>query len=56
MNQKVDEISEKLFRTKYEQLGEREKKVAHHLAERTHIARNVAQDFSEQHDFWPEAG
>ncbi len=51
MNQKVDEISEKLLRTKYEQLGEREKKVAHHLAERTHIARNVAQDFSEQLTF-----
>jgi uncharacterized membrane protein len=51
MNQKVEEISEKLLRTKYEQLGEREKKVAHHLAERTHIARNVAQDFSEQLTF-----
>jgi uncharacterized membrane protein len=51
MNQKVDEISEKHFRKKYEQLGEREKKVAHHLAERTHIARNVAQDFSEQLTF-----
>src|SRR4030043_396087 len=51
MNQKLDEISEKHFRTKYEQLGEREKKVAHHLAERTHIARNVAQDFSEKLTF-----
>ena len=51
MNQKVDEISEKLFRTKYEQLGEREKKVAHHLAERIHISRNVAKDFSEQLTF-----
>jgi uncharacterized membrane protein len=51
MNQKVDEISEKHFRKKYEQLGEREKKVAHHLAERIHIARNVAQDFSEQLTF-----
>jgi uncharacterized membrane protein len=51
MNQKVDEISEKLFRTKYEQLGEQEKKVVHHLAERIHIARNVAQDFSEQQTF-----
>ena len=28
-----------------------EKHVAHHLAERTHIARNVAQDFSEQLTF-----
>jgi uncharacterized membrane protein len=51
MNQKVDEISEKLFRTKYEQLGEQEKKVAHHLAERIHISRNVVKDFSEQQTF-----
>jgi len=51
MNQKVDEISEKLLHKKYEHLGEREKKVAHHLAERIHIARNVAQDFSEQLTF-----
>ncbi|MBA4390627.1 MAG: cyclic nucleotide-binding protein [Syntrophus sp. (in: bacteria)] len=51
MNQKEVEISEKLFRTKYEQLGKQEKHVAHHLAERTHIARNVAQDFSEQQTF-----
>jgi uncharacterized membrane protein len=51
MDQKVREISEKHFRTKYEQLGEREKKVARHLAERSHISRNVAQDFSEQLTF-----
>jgi uncharacterized membrane protein len=51
MNQKVDEISEKLFHTKYEELGVREKKVVHHLAERSHITRNVAQDFSEQLTF-----
>jgi uncharacterized membrane protein len=51
MSQKADEISEKLFRMKYEQLGEREKKVVHHLAERIHIARNVAQDFSKQLTF-----
>ncbi len=51
MNQKVDEISEKLFRTKYEQLGEREKKVAHHLAERIHISRNVVKDYSGQLTF-----
>ena len=31
-----EKISEKLFSTKYEQLGKREKKVANHLAERTH--------------------
>ena len=51
MNQNVKEISEKLFRTQYEQLGEREKKVAHHLAERIHISRNVVKDFSEQLTF-----
>jgi len=51
MNQKVDEISEKLFRMKYEQLGEREKQVVHHLAERTHISRNVLKDYSEQVTF-----
>jgi uncharacterized membrane protein len=51
VDQKVREISEKHFRTKYEHLGEREKKVARHVAERTHIARNVSQDFSEQLTF-----
>ena len=51
MKQKEVEISEKLFRAKYEQLGKQEKHVAHHLAERTHIARNVAQDLSEQMTF-----
>jgi uncharacterized membrane protein len=51
MNQKEVEISEKLFRTKYEQLSKQEKHVAHHLAERTHIARNVTQDISEQMTF-----
>ena len=51
MNQKVDEISEKLFRKAYEQLGEREKIVAHHLAERKHISRNVVKDYSEQLTF-----
>jgi uncharacterized membrane protein len=51
MNQKEVEISEKLFRTKYEQLSEQEKHVAHHFAERTHIARNVHQDLSEQMTF-----
>ena len=56
MNKKLDEISEKHFRKKYAQLGEREKKVAHHLAERIHISRNVGQDYFRENDFWPEAG
>lgn len=51
MDQKEVEISEKLFHTKYEQLGKQEKHVAHHLTERTHIARNVAQDLFEQMTF-----
>jgi uncharacterized membrane protein len=51
MNQKEVEISEKLFRTKYEQLSKQENHIAHHLAERTHIARNVTQDISEQMTF-----
>jgi uncharacterized membrane protein len=51
MNKKEVALSEKLFRKKYEQLGNHEKHVAHHLAERTHIARNVTKDFSEQMTF-----
>ena len=51
MNQKEIELSEKLFRKKYAQLGQQERHVTHHLAERTHIARNVAQDISEKMTF-----
>ena len=51
MNQKEVEISEKLFCMKHEQLCEQEKHVAHHLAERTHISRNVAQEFSARLSF-----
>ena len=51
MTKKLDDISEKHFRKKYTQLGEREKKVAHHLAERIHISRNVDQDISEKMTF-----
>ena len=51
MNQKEIEISEKIFRSKYDQLGKQEKHVAHHLVKRTPIARNVSQDFSEQMTF-----
>jgi len=51
MTKRLDEISEKHFRKKYAQLGEREKKVAHHLAERIHISRNIGQDISEEMTF-----
>ena len=48
MDQKANEISEKLFRRKDEQLNERQKKLADRLAEGTPISRNLAKDFSEQ--------
>lgn len=51
MNQQEVEISEKLFRTQYEQLGKQEKHVVHHLARRTPIARNVVQDSSAETTF-----
>jgi uncharacterized membrane protein len=51
MDQKVSEISEKLFRRKYEQLSEREKKVARHLAARTHISINTAREYDKQLTF-----
>ncbi|AFV11271.1 putative membrane protein [Thermacetogenium phaeum DSM 12270] len=51
INQKVGKISKKLFRTKYKHLSEREKRVAHYLAERIPISRNVVKDFSEQLTF-----
>lgn len=43
---KPDEIATKLLGVAYEALDERTKKVARHVAQRTHIARNVAKDFA----------
>jgi len=51
MNQAEVELSEKLFRTKYDKLGKQERHVAHHLTARTPIAQNVIQDFSDQMTF-----
>lgn len=51
MNQKETEISERFFRKKFDQLGKQEQLVAHHLAERTHIARNIAHDLTEKTTF-----
>ena len=51
MDQNVNEIAEKLFHKKYEQLGEREKKIALHLAEKKPISRNVAKDFPNNSTF-----
>ncbi len=41
---KPDEIASKLLGVPYEALNERAKKVARHVAARTHIARNLAQE------------
>jgi len=41
----VDEIATSLLGAAYDTLDERAKKVAQHVAQRTHIARNIAQDF-----------
>lgn len=49
--QKEHEIAERLFHSKYEDLAERERKVAHHLATRTPIARNTSQEFRDQLTF-----
>ena len=43
---KPDEIATKLLGVAYEALDERAKKVAQHVAHRTHIARNLAKDFA----------
>jgi uncharacterized membrane protein len=51
MDQKLIEISAKIFRKQYGQLNEQEKKLADRLAERTPISRNLAKDFSEQSTF-----
>ena len=48
MNQKTRDTAEKIFRSEFEKLTEREKHVAHHITERTPISTNVIQDYSEQ--------
>jgi uncharacterized membrane protein len=48
MDQKVHDTAERLFRSKYEELSELERHVAHHITERTPISKNVVQDLSEQ--------
>jgi uncharacterized membrane protein len=48
VNQREHEIAEQLFHSKYEDLGERERKVARHLATRTPIARNTSKEFVDQ--------
>jgi uncharacterized membrane protein len=45
MDQREPGIAERILRSKHKQLGEREEKVAHHLATRTPISRNTAVEF-----------
>jgi len=51
MDEKIYAAAEKLFRLKYEELTELEKNVAHHIAERTPISKNVHQDLFEHATF-----
>jgi uncharacterized membrane protein len=51
MDQNVHDTAERLFRSKYEELTELEKHVAHHITERTPISKNVVQDLSTQSTF-----
>ena len=52
---KPDEIAAKLLGLPYASLDERAKKVARHVAARTHIARNVALDFDAKPSFGQRA-
>lgn len=45
---KHDEIAKKLFGKPYEQLDESAQKVTHHVAGRTHIARDTGKDYAEK--------
>jgi uncharacterized membrane protein len=51
MDQKIHDTAERLFRSKYEELTELEKHVAHHITERTPISTNVVKGLSEQLTF-----
>ncbi|RBA24505.1 DUF1003 domain-containing protein [Herminiimonas fonticola] len=45
---KHDEAAKKLFGKPYEQLDESAQKVTHHVAARTHIARDTGKDYDEK--------
>ena len=51
VDQKIIDAAEKLFRSKYEELTELEKHVAHHITERTPISKNVHEDLSQHSTF-----
>jgi uncharacterized membrane protein len=52
---KSDEVAAKLFGVSYEALDDVAKKVARHISERTHIARNVSKEFDAEPDFGQRA-
>jgi uncharacterized membrane protein len=45
MNNHVRELAQKLLRTGFEKLSEREQRVIRQIAERMHISRNINQEF-----------
>jgi uncharacterized membrane protein len=51
MDKEVHDIAEKLFHSKYEELTELQKHVAHHITKRTPISTNVIQEHSEKMTF-----
>jgi len=53
--QKPDEVASKLMGVAYESLDERAKKVAQHVAEGKHIARNVTKEYDEGTTFGQRA-
>jgi uncharacterized membrane protein len=51
MDKKIYTAAEKLFRSKYEELTELERHVAHHITERTPISTNVIHELSKRLTF-----
>jgi len=51
MDEKAQEVSKRLMGKSLDQLGEHERRIAHHVASRTHISRDVAKDYSERLTF-----
>jgi uncharacterized membrane protein len=48
MDDKAQEVSKRLMGKSYDQLGENERRIAHHVAARTHISRDIAKDYAER--------
>jgi uncharacterized membrane protein len=48
VSQREREIAEQLFHAKLGDLSERERKVAHHLATKTHISKNTSEELASQ--------